>query len=151
MADAVLELLRDSDLDEHGHVQGYLWVKNTGAGVAYFHTRERGHGFVRLRPGTYTMEHSTLTAYKDVQCLRPVGLIDRQQAVCLIHPVTKHVNPQDTANALEGCIAPFLVGMAEVAGGSQAAMEQLWRLLGGYAVGKQATLKISNDVPAEAL
>jgi len=156
MADVFLELRRDNaKLDEHGHVQGYLWVKKGSAGLdyvqttglAYFHTLERGHGFVRLRPGTYTMEHSKLSHYADVQCLRPVGLADPQQAACLIHPITEHVWPPDTADALEGCVAPFLVGMAEVPGASKAAMEQLWKLLGGYAAGKQVTLVVSNDVP----
>src|SRR5256886_17362544 len=120
MADAVLELLRDSDLDEHGHVQGYLWVKNTGAGVAYFHTRERGHGFVRLRPWTYTMEHSTLTAYKDVQCLLPVGLIDRQHQSTLSIPALSPDRLLATSMAPDGAMLPSVRGVPDAAGAAQA-------------------------------
>lgn len=152
MADVRLELWRDAGLDEHGHVRGYLWVKKGYACLYIFYTVERGHKFVRLRPRTYTMEHSTLSHWPDVQCLRPVGLTNPQLAACLIHPITDHVGRrQDSADVLEGCIAPFLMGAAEVPGSSKDAMAQLWRLLGGYAKGKQVTLVVLNDVPAGAL
>jgi len=156
MAELMLELLRDTELDEHGHPSGFLWVKQVrngmpGAGVVYFHTRERGHGYVRLRPGDYTMAHAVHGKFADVKCLRPLGLSSAQLSNCLVHPVTRHVMPKDTADALEGCIAPYLVGMAEVAGGSDAAMEQLWGVLGGWSLGKKVSLTILNDVPKEAM
>ena len=154
MAEYTLELRRDS-LDEHGHPTGYLWLKEqrspTGflAGVAYFHTRERGHGYVFLRTGTYTMEHSTLHKFPKVKCLRPVGIKDEKHAACLIHPITRYVNPPDDPNKLKGCIAPFLVGEAELAGGSDRAMDAIWKSVGGWKEGKKLTLVVLNDVPSK--
>lgn len=154
MAEYTLELRRDS-LDEHGHPTGYLWLKEQKtprsflSGVAYFHTRERGHGYVALKTGTYTMEHSKMTRFSDVKCLRPVGVKDPQRAACLIHPITRHVRPPDNPDALEGCIAPFLVGTAELAGSSEQAMESIWKLVGGWEKGKQLKLVVLNDVPTE--
>ena len=151
-----LELTRDAELDAHGHPSGSLRVKMFMGGeavsdVACFHTRERGHRYVRLPPGDYTMMHTVHAVFPDVQCLQPLGLKSPQLSRCLIHPVTRHVRPQDTADALEGCIAPYVVGAEEVAGGSDLAMEQLWRLLGGWKKGKKVSLTIRNDVPAGAL
>lgn len=154
MAEYTLELRRDS-LDEDGHPSGYLWVKeqktprSLSAGVAYFLTRERGHGYVSLRTGTYTMEHSTMTRFPDVKCLRPVGIADPKRAACLIHPITRHVLPPrvDNPDVLEGCIAPYLVGLPEVAGSSDQAMEMIWKLVGGWKEGKQLKLVVLNEVP----
>lgn len=151
MSDVVLELRRDGDLDEHGHVSGYLWAMRGRTGLVYFHTKEKGHGRVRLRPGTLTMEHSVMNHFPDVRCLRPLGQANAQLAVCLIHPVTRHVLLADTADALDGCIAPYLVGSAETPGSSDAAMEQLWGLLGGWRQGGTVELTILNDVPKAAL
>lgn len=151
MSDVVLELRRDGDLDEHGHVSGFLWMKRGGAGLVYFHAKERGHGRVRLRPGTVTMQHSVINNYPDVRCLRPLGQPNAQLSVCLIHPVTRHVRPADTADALEGCISPYLVGSAESPGSSDAAMNQLWAVLGGWKQDGTVDLTILNDVPAAAL
>ncbi len=149
MGDFVLELRRD-DPDEHGHPTGFLWLKQADRpgqpGVACFHTRERGHGYVFLPAGSYTMEHSTMTHFKDVQCLRPVGLADPKLSACLIHPITRHVFPPDTPDALEGCIAPFLFGAAEMKGSSDEAMNMIWQILGGWQKGKTVTLVIANNV-----
>jgi hypothetical protein len=93
MSDVVLELRRDGDLDEHGHVSGYLWAMRGRTGLVYFHTKEKGHGRVRLRPGTLTMEHSVMNHFPDVRCLRPLGQANAQLAVCLIHPVDFSVKP----------------------------------------------------------
>ncbi len=153
MTDGWLDFWRDAELDEHKHVQGYLWVRSgVYGGPGGFWTREKGQKFVRMRPGTYTMEHSTLSQYPDVKCLRPVGLSDPKQAACLIHPITDHVNVKyrDSAEVLAGCIAPFLMWLPEAPGSSKAAMEMLWKWLGGYAKGKQVSLRIINDVPASA-
>jgi hypothetical protein len=154
MSDYTLELRRDS-LDEHGHPTGFLWLKERRspngffAGVIYFHTRERGHGYVFLRTGTYTMEHSTLTQFPKVQCLRPVGIKDPQHAACLIHPITRYVKNPDSPDVLEGCIAPFMVGTAEVPGSSDSAMDAIWKSVGGWQKGKKLTFEVLNDVPVK--
>ena len=85
----------------------------------------------------------------DVQCLRPVGIKDEKHAACLIHPITRYVNPPDDPNKLEGCIAPFLVGEAELAGGSDRAMDAIWKSVGGWKEGKKLTLVVLNDVPGK--
>jgi hypothetical protein len=146
-----LILQRDAELDEHGHVTGQLKVQTDIGLASEFETRERGHGYIRLPPGSYRMVHSKMAGFKDeIRCLRPLGLNNPKHARCLIHPITRHVRPPDTADALQGCVAPFHPGRAETPGDSDRAMEDLWVLLGGWKEGAHVSLVVVNDIPRSA-
>lgn len=130
-----------SGTDAKGYEKGYLMLPNLGK---TFSTRERGHGYVSLRVGSYNMKHSIKGGKRQVKCLRPLeGAI----TTILIHDAY-HDNPA----TLEGCIAPGTMTGGAFWADSEKAMDEIWQLLGGWEDGKEITLNVMNNVsyiPAE--
>lgn len=121
--------------DKDGYEMGYLMFPKIGKMLT---TRERGHGYVSLRIGKYRMKHSIKNTNRKVQCLRPV---ESSITTILIHDAYK-----DRPETLEGCIAPGKMGGGANWHDSAQAMEELWRLLGGWESEKEITLQVMTNV-----
>lgn len=121
--------------DGNGYETGYLLLPNIGK---TFSTRERGHGYVSLRVGTYKMKHSIKNTNRKVKCLRPV---ESSIQTILIHDADK-----DNPGSLTGCIAPGTMSGAAYWSDSAEAMEELWSLLGGWEDGREETLHVMTNV-----
>ena len=120
-------------LNVDGTIPGSLKVKHT-----IFPTIERGHGYVTVRRGIYTVEMSLMG--KGTECLR---FSERGLRNLLIHPVRL-----DLAMFLEGCIAPGMIRFGS--GGiyfSKRAMKEILLLLGGFELRKQFLLWVRNNAP----
>ena len=101
-----------------------------------FSTRENDANlsFSSLRVGTYKMKHDWKREGRRVKCLRPVDTA--------IEKVLIHDAYDDDPNTLEGCIAPGLIGGEANWQNSAEAMEQLWKALGEFEVGKEVVLVV---------
>lgn len=130
---------REAAANKDGSVFGTLTV-----GAKKFPTIERGKNFVNLKQGSYVMKHSTKVTGRKVKCLRPEIV---QITTLLIHDALG-----DSSNNLEGCIAPGMEKKPTNMGilRSAAAMEEIWKLLGGFEEGKKVTLNVLNNVPGES-
>ena len=119
-----------------GFEKGYLQVQETGQ---IFSTRERGHGRVSYRVGTYILRHSIKRTKRRIPCLRPV---ESGIQTVLIHDAYK-----DDAGTLEGCVAPGIIGGEADWSNSASAMEMLWQAIGGFEEDKKLVrLIVINNV-----
>lgn len=128
-------LLYRTGPDKDGFEMGYLMFPKIGKMLT---TRERGHGYVSLRVGKYTMKHSIKNTNRQVPCLRPV---EGSITTILIHDAYK-----DRPESLEGCIAPGKMGGGANWHDSAQAMEELWRHLGGWKSDKEIILQVMTNV-----
>lgn len=138
--DLIIEVTRLGVRKEDGHVFGTMSIKENGVEVVNFKTLERGVNFTNLKIGVYELQHSRKRKGRQVKCLRPTNLY--------ISSVLVHDAYDDNANNLEGCIAPFMFSNYK---GSSLAMEELWKVLGGFdeSFKKKIKLKVVNNVPGE--
>jgi len=133
----VLERERKAYAD--GSIPGTLHV-----GTKKFPTIERGGGYVNLKIGDYEMEHSVKNTGRKVKCLRPV---EAEVQTILIHDAKG-----DNSNNLAGCISPGLVKKPSPGMGikhAALAMQEIWKLLGGWKRGKRVTLHVASNVPGD--
>jgi hypothetical protein len=121
--------------DKDGYETGYLMFPKIGKMLT---TRERGHGYVSLRIGKYTMKHSIKNTGRQVKCLR--------QTEGSISTILIHDAYSDRPDSLEGCIAPGIIGGGANWQNSAQAMEQLWRHLDGWESDKEITLQVMTNV-----
>lgn len=135
-----IELTRFPQLTDKNHIKGTLVVYLNDSQVGSVQTLERGKGFVNLKTGEYEMTHSMKNKGRQVKCLRPT---ETRFQTLLIHDADK-----DDPNNLEGCIAPFLFNDGEWMKSAEAS-DFLFTYLGGFNLGKKATLKILTNVPGE--
>ena len=129
---------RNTKANKDGSVLGTLTV-----GTREFPTIERGAGYVNLKQGDYVMVHSTKNTGRKIKCLRP--------EITRIGTLLVHDAYNDSSNQLQGCIAPGMEikpnGMGILR--SAQAMDEIWKLLGGWEAGKKVTLKVENNLPGE--
>lgn len=117
-------------------------------GRAVFPTIERGGVYVSLKIGQYEMKHS-----KKKRKGAPGGVINCLQ--CTDSPIDQiliHDALNDSSVNLAGCIAPGMEKKPPPGQGileSEKAMEEIWKLLGGYSIGKLVTLNVWSNVPGE--
>ncbi|MBI3469694.1 MAG: hypothetical protein HY000_42390, partial [Planctomycetes bacterium] len=112
-------------------------------GLHTFPTIERGVKYVNFKKGDYVMVHSWKRTKRIIKCLRPVI---KQIDTLLIHDAL-----YDSGDNLTGCVAPGMEKRQDAEGimRSASAMEEIWKLLGGFEEGKQCTLHVVNNVPGE--
>lgn len=140
----IIEVSRISQMPNRGHVFGMMVVKENGVEKGRFSTLERGGWAPSLKVGNYEMVHSKKRKGRKVNCLRPTTLY---VSTMLIHDAYN-----DDADELEGCIAPFVLGTeANKLYGSEDAMNQMWKMLGGYdeSQKRKVTLRILSNVPGD--
>jgi hypothetical protein len=110
-----------------------------------FPTIERGGGYVNLKVGDYVMEHSRKRTGRPIRCLRPVE--------STIEAILIHAAYKDNSEQLEGCVSPGMMKKPPPGMGilqADAAMEEIWKLLGGWKEGKKVTLHVANNAPGDA-
>ena len=114
-----------------------------------FPTIERGARFINLKVGQYQLKHS-----KKKRKGAPGGTINVLQVIehANIDQILIHDAWKDSSIELEGCIGPGLRKKPSPGMGildSKEAMEEIWRLLGGYSVGTKVTLNVWSNVPGD--
>jgi|GEM_PF-1677348 len=141
--DFVIEVVRTGALHKKKHVCGVMTIKQNGTQIGQFSTLERGLEYTNMKIGSYEMIHSWKRTKSRVRCLRPTS--------CWITTVFVHAAYNDDAKWLEGCIAPFLVGSEVHYARSADAIEEMFRLLGGFddLSPKMVKLIILNNYPIE--
>ena len=114
-----------------------------------FPTIEHGGTTISLKIGQYKLKHSKKKREppigNTINCLQVTGHPKIDQI--LIHDAWK-----DSSNNLAGCIAPGMKKKTKGPGGvlqSAKAMEEIWKLLGGYRIGTEVTLNIWSNTPGE--
>jgi hypothetical protein len=139
----VIEVMRTGGLFKKKHVRGVMTFKQNGAQIGQFSTLERGLDYTNMKVGSYEMIHSWKRTKSRVQCLRPTN---RWITTVLVHAAFN-----DDAKWLEGCIAPFIVGTENHYARSAEAIEEMFRLLGGFddLTPKSVKLVILNNYPNE--
>ena len=110
---------------------------------------ERGGGYVNLKIGQYKMQHS-----KKKRRGAPGGTINCLQVIehGNIDQILIHDAMGDSSTQLEGCIGPGLRKKTAPGMGildSKGAMDEIWKLLGGYTLGNKVTLNVWSNVPGE--
>lgn len=110
-----------------------------------FPTIERGGGYVSLKVGQYKMKHSKkIRGAGTINCLQ---CMDAEIDQILIHDALN-----DSSTTLQGCIAPGMSKKASPGMGildSATAMTEIFKLLGGYSIGKGVILNVWSNVPGE--
>jgi hypothetical protein len=141
--DFVIEVMRTGALYKNEHVCGIMTIKQNGAQIGQFGTLERGYNFTNMKVGSYEMIHSWKRTKSRVQCLRPTNR--------WITTVLVHAAYNNDAKWLEGCIAPFYIGTEADYGRSGEAVQEMFRLLGGFddMTPKRVKLLILNNYPKE--
>jgi hypothetical protein len=141
--DFVIEILRTGGLFKKKHVRGVMTIKKNGAQIGQFSTLERGYDYTNMKVGSYEMIHSWKRTKSRVRCLRPTN---RWITTVLVHAAFN-----DDAKWLEGCIAPFIVGTENHYARSGDAIEEMFRLLGGFddLSPKRVKLVVLNNYPNE--
>ncbi|HEY8559907.1 MAG TPA: hypothetical protein VIL74_05860 [Pyrinomonadaceae bacterium] len=141
--DFVIEVMRTGGLFKGKHVRGVMTVKQGGAVVGEFATLERGYDYTNMKVGTYEMIHSMKRTKSRIPCLRPTN---RWITTVLIHAAFN-----DDAKWLEGCIAPFIIGTENHYKRSAEAVQEMFRLIGGFddQTPKRVKLVVLNNYPNE--
>lgn len=110
-------------------------------GSTTYHTIERRGGYVTLKSGTYEikMEYSPSNPNRKQFRIYDHGVYNNKGnlAALLIHVGNYPAN-------VTGCIAPGKTTINDGVGQSTNAMNEIFTYLGGFAIGKKATLVVSS-------
>jgi uncharacterized protein DUF5675 len=153
----VIVLKREPTAYADGSVPGTLTV-----GDREFPTIERGGGYTALKVGDYLMKHSWKPRGEGrIPCLQPV---EENIAFLRENPKTRkpeknvtavliHAAYDNKSTYLEGCISPGTEkkpgrGMGIL--NSDAAMNEIFELLGKFGEGKTVILHVLNNAPGDS-